>query len=435
MNENESQVMQHTPYYDLYQVRELKFDSSKHFSVLSLNIQSIHAKFLEFEALIEEFHKANIKFNIICLQECWISAQTDLSLMQLSGYDCVSQAKCCSERGGLIMYIDNRFQHKMHLNINMYDKWEGQIVYVSGGGLSKTITIGNIYRPPRMLVADINQFIDELTLVIQSIKCKSINLAGDYNLNLLKINENAACSNFFDMMTSHSLFPQITFPTRLSHTSATLIDNIFCKFDATTKEIKSGILLNNLSDHLPYFILLDIIAFKTPTLKFIKIYPQHNLALRNIISDIHASDLHTDIDHNPTSDPNVTYKKILDVLEKAKHKHMSGKLVKYNKYKHKKSTWLTNGLLKSIRFRDKLYKQMKCILPTSVEYEIIRLNLKTYNNILRKSLFRAKRLFLSYTFNKYKSDIKNTWKSINELLSRNYTNKSRDRRHSNIRQT
>ena len=103
---------------------------------------------------------------------------------------------------------------------------------------------------------------------------------------------------------------------------------------------------------------------------------------------------------------------------------MSGKLVKYNKYKHKKSTWLTNGLLKSIRFRDKLYKQMKCILPTSVEYEIIRLNLKTYNNILRKSLFRAKRLFLSYTFNKYKSDIKNTWKSINELLSRNYTNKS-----------
>ena len=322
------------------------------------------------------------------------------------------------------MYIDNRFQHKMHLNINMYDKWEGQIVYVSGGGLPKTITIGNIYRPPRMLVADINQFIDELTLVIQSIKCKSINLAGDYNLNLLKINENAACSNYFDMMTSHSLFPQITFPTRLSHTSATLINNIFCKFDETTKEIKSGILLNNLSDHLPYFILLDIIAFKTPTLKSIKIYPQHNLALRNIISDIHASDLHTDIDHNPTSDPNVTYKKILDVLEKAKHKHMSGKLVKYNKYKHKKSTWLTNGLLKSIRFRDKLYKQMKCILPTSVEYEIIRLNLKTYNNILRKSLFRAKRLFLSYTFNKYNSDIKNTWKSINELLSRNYTNKS-----------
>ena len=57
----------------------------------------------------------------------------------------------------------------------------------------------------------------------------SINLAGDYNLNLLKINNDELCSEFFDLITSHSLLPQITLPTRLSQISGTLIDTILCK--------------------------------------------------------------------------------------------------------------------------------------------------------------------------------------------------------------
>ena len=64
----------------------------------------------------------------------------------------------------------------------MYDHWDGQIVYVSGAGLPKTVVIGNIYRPPIMLVAQINQLINELTLQLQSIgKCKNIIIAVDYN--------------------------------------------------------------------------------------------------------------------------------------------------------------------------------------------------------------------------------------------------------------
>ena len=33
--------------------------------------------------------------------------------------------------------------------LNMYEHWEGLIVQINGGNLSKSITIGNIYRPPR----------------------------------------------------------------------------------------------------------------------------------------------------------------------------------------------------------------------------------------------------------------------------------------------
>ena len=108
-----------------------------------------------------------------------------------------------------------------------------------------------------------------------------------------------------------------------------------------------------------------------------------------------------------------------DVVEQAKNKHMSGKLVKYNKYKHTNIAWLTNGLLRSIKFRDKLYEHLKSTNPTSLEYVNSQINLRTYNRILCKSLRAAKRIFYSLIFDKYKADIKNTCKTINGLLSRN----------------
>ena len=44
-------------------------------------------------------------FSVICLQECWISDQSDVCTFQLSGYDCLSQGKSSSDRGGLITYV------------------------------------------------------------------------------------------------------------------------------------------------------------------------------------------------------------------------------------------------------------------------------------------------------------------------------------------
>ena len=124
------------------------------------------------------------------------------------------------------------------------------------------------------------------------------------------------------------------------------------------------------------------------------------------------------IDTSLTADPNINYNIIHDVIEKNRKTHMTSKLVKYNKYKHKKSKWITSGLLRSIRFRDNLYKKIKLTNPASIEYETLRINLKTYNQILRTSICAAKQQFLAFTFEKYKSDIKNTWKTINEILSK-----------------
>ena len=178
-------------------------------------------------------------------------------------------------------------------------------------------------------------------------------------------------------------------------------------------------MLNKLSDHQPCFIILGITFCGCINPQFIRKYVQLERVIDNINSDIRSSGLDDKIDTSMTADPNISYSIIHDVIEKTKKTHMTSKLVKYNKYKHKKSKWITRGLLRSIRFRDNIYKKIKLTNPASREYETLRINLKTYNKILRTSILcAAKKQFLAYTFEKYKSDIRNTWKSINEVLSK-----------------
>ena len=48
------------------------------------------------------------------------------------------------------------------MNLNTYKNWEGQLIQVNGGGLTQTFTIGNIYRPPRSLNENYNEFVNDL---------------------------------------------------------------------------------------------------------------------------------------------------------------------------------------------------------------------------------------------------------------------------------
>ena len=54
----------------------------------------------------------------------------------------------------------------------------------------------------------------------------------------------------------HDLFPVITRPTRITHTSATLIDNIFLDLKLKGQTINK-ILVDDISDHLPSVVILE----------------------------------------------------------------------------------------------------------------------------------------------------------------------------------
>ena len=58
------------------------------------------------------------------------------------------------------------------------------------------------------------------------------------------------------MNLDFDLFPVITKPTRITHISATLIDNIFLDSRLTGKTVNK-ILVDDISDHLPSVLILE----------------------------------------------------------------------------------------------------------------------------------------------------------------------------------
>ena len=78
-------------------------------------------------------------------------------------------------------------------------------------------------------------------------------------------------NSYFDSLISHSLFPQITFPTRFTRTNGTLIDNFFCKHSQSMLESTAGILIKKLSVHQPYFMLINTSLKTEQPPKFVNI--------------------------------------------------------------------------------------------------------------------------------------------------------------------
>ena len=152
-----------------------------------------------------------------------------------------------------------------------------------------------------------------------------------------------------------------------------------------------------------------------PPPKSIKKYISSVEAMLNVKQEIKSEELYNKLSKSHSADINLNYGIIHDEIVRAKNKHMPCKLVKFNKYKHKKSTWITQGLLKSIRYRDKLYKQLRLSNPSSPHYNTLSINLKTYNLILKKSIMSAKQMYYESCFNRYGNDIRGTWKTINEF--------------------
>ena len=102
------------------------------------------------------------------------------------------------------------------------------------------------------------------------------------------------------------------------------------------------------------------------------------------------SNICIDLHHNPNSN----YEILESVILNAKDTCLPFKYVKYDKHKHKKTKWITDGIIKSIKYRDHLYKQLKLAIPGSPEFHNLKINLKTYNNILRNSIRIAKKVLL-----------------------------------------
>ena len=116
---------------------------------------------------------------------------------------------------------------------------------------SKNIVVGVVYRSPNQnLSLFFNKFNEILSTISKNIK--HCYIMGDYNIDMYCLKAHSATNEFVENLFSHMYLPLISMPTCITAHSATLIDNIFTNH--LTQNLFSGIIINDLSDHLQVFV-------------------------------------------------------------------------------------------------------------------------------------------------------------------------------------
>ena len=171
-------------------------------------------------------------------------------------------------KGGAILYINKNIDSipRTDLEKQLYvsTKLESSFSEILVKG-DKNIIVGCIYKHPSMDIDEFNILFEEAMEKITG-ENKEIYLLGDFNLDLLKIDDDdkgKKVDEYFNILCKNFLVPHITLPTRITPSSATLIDNIFSNNLEFAGAI-SGNLTVTISDHLPQILFVPGENVKVP---------------------------------------------------------------------------------------------------------------------------------------------------------------------------
>ena len=234
--------------------------SDDNLSMLNVNIRSICKNL---DSLKDYLHCCNIRFNVIGIAETWLNDKPH-DYFQMNGYNLELHNRDNNRGGGVCLYVDDKINYSVRHDLNKMkhpDKTETLFIEIDRPK-AKNVVIGVVYRSPDQDVRIFNQFVEDLLSKLTKNENKLIYIMGDFNINLLNEDVHAPTNEFIDMMTSYSLYPSITKPTRITTRSATLIDNIFTN---SHNQQKAGILLTDISDHLPTFVSTNLSAYHKST--------------------------------------------------------------------------------------------------------------------------------------------------------------------------
>ena len=253
-------------YIDILNLNELKQGK---LNIMSLNIQSLPAKFNEFSELIQEFRLCNTCPDVVCLQETW--NVIDTSMFPLVNFHPLETNLRQNARGGGVgLFINLELSYKVLKQFSIFSERIFECLFVEITTCdNKQIVVGTVYRPgtkiPGLTFTDqFNQFSEILSNLLAELneKYEHVFIYGDFNLNILELSNNKFISEYIDGIFSHGYLQLVTRPTRIGENTATLIDHILTNSPLPSHE--TYVLCSQVSDHFPIIHQLD---FKKPKIE------------------------------------------------------------------------------------------------------------------------------------------------------------------------
>lgn len=405
---NDADLKNCCKYYDYDEFKKIytNIGCVKHVTLLHLNCRSLSYKFDTFTSFLENLP---MQFDIVVLTETWLTDNI-ANLYTIDGYNMYCKQRADGIGGGICVYVKSQYQvtvSDIKFNTSCFEHFE---LSINSSCFKQSVIVSAVYRPPNKSV---KIFLDELPIYIdvchKLCKAKSrLIFCGDFNIDLLHVDNNPNASSFIDILYGNNLSPTVHWPTRITFNTVSLIDNIFTNSNCN---LNSGIILSDLSDHFPVFCVLDIDfkydLNKTKSEKFVSRRLTTKKHINNLNSHLRAISWNFITEHSNINDD---YDAFIDIFCKNFEKSCPEQVFKIPDT-YKAQPWMTKGLIQCCQTRNIMYTK-------ALNGQLSFHTYKTYRNKLNCLLRNRRAQYYADFASKHKKNSKALWSIINNQTSK-----------------
>ena len=393
--------MLNSKYFNIDEFQNISM--SQKFKIFHSNVNGLSSHHDDLHMMLTQ---TNSDFDVINITETSENKESSFPTnISLDGYNYPYTTATKFSKGGVAIYVKNCYtSFKREKLCHSNDHFETVWVEITQDN-SKNILLGCIYRHPG---SDSSVLTDHLYEILLSTakENKHIFISGDFNIDLLKYDTITKNKDFLDMMTSNGFLPHIIHPTRITDTSATVIDNIFS--NACFSESTSGNILIELADHLSQFLYISLhknVAKQTKTPTYKHDYSKFNE--RSFLDDISIQQWNCELD-----DVNKAFDDFSWRLKGCVDRHAPLKKLNKKQTKLQSKPWLTKDILNQIKEINKLFTKLKKN-PLDI---IVQDRYKFLRNKITDNIRKSKKDYYNKFFDDNVNNLKKTWKGIKDLL-------------------
>lgn len=350
------------------------------FKILTFNIRSINQNFDNF---LIALYRLDITFDAIILTECWLKNNSPINL---PGYNCHQTTKFINKASGTIVFT------RCEWNVTIC---EPPLMDAEGLLISfpkNNITLLAIYRSPSN--KDLTNFLTSLNTILTSQKTNpNLILSGDINIDILDPLDKS-CDEYLCLMAEHDLVAAVTKPTRYN----TCLDHFFIR---SKSHFESIVCSNDITDHN-----LIMLSIKNNTNKVSPQKTRIKTDYEAVANEISTLDWSPVLDSNDTNEAAATLTStICEIIKK------HSRLVKTPNSKLILKPWITPGLVRCMKHRDKLHAKSR----KKPDDAVAKLVYCRYRNFCNNLLKKVKSTYYNNELEKNKRHPKSLWNTVKSI--------------------
>ena len=309
--------------------------------ILQINIRGLMNKQTEIKQLLGS-NNVTLPIDVILLCETWLKP-TVSDLFSLPHYKSFHSVRRDHIGGGTSILVSDRLRSRDRSDLMVETKYlEHCVVELKTD--NRNILLVSAYRPPNTNAKVFLTEYKRLLSKLKTLKNHEVIIGLDHNLDLLKSHLNQATNDFIDMNLDSEMIPCITKPTRITKTSATLIDNVMIS-KALQRNYDSFVVLEDISDH---FACLVVLQDQKKSIRGPRYITTRNLddnkitEIISVLQQINWTETLNDYDANQGFDHFHSF--LINTIDKVAPESVA----KINQKKTAKDPWVSKGILNSI---------------------------------------------------------------------------------------